>query len=549
MKRSFSLNIPLAVIFLITLWTGAGFPAISSGQEVNDEKEKSAVINKTAQVKVDGNVLFYVVGSASYPADERAGIISQRIISAASDRSIPVDSVKTVEKEDHLKVYAGKEFIMMITSDDSKAEGIDRKILAGWINKRIKTAITSWRQERSGPVLLRQSLHAFGAVVLLIIILFAFLWLIRRMNRGLENRIRSKIDSMENMSFRLIRSASLWKAIHLLFRTVKIVIIVLITAAFLQYILGLFPFTKGFAAYTLGLFLNPVISMGKGFLNFLPSLAFLIVIYLVTRYLLRLIKLFFTGIQDGGIKLPNFDDDWAMPTFKILRIVVIAFALVIAYPYIPGSETSAFKGISVFLGVMFSLGSSSFISNIIAGYSMTYRGAFKPGDLVQVDDQVGYVEDQKLLVTRLRSRKNEEISIPNSVLLNSNIVNYSKRAKDLGLILHTSVGIGYDAPWRLVDTMLKEAAGRTEGLLKQPPPFVLKRSLNTFDVTYEINAYCEDASKLFHYYNLLHQNILDLFNENNIQIMTPAYEGDPQIPKVVPRDQWDIPLSKDNNKE
>jgi small-conductance mechanosensitive channel len=537
------------IILFLALVISIFLPVLTFAQDAKEENPDPEVRYKTAQVKVDGNVLFYVMGSASYPADERAAIISRRIIKAASDRTIPIDSVKIVDKEDHHLIYAGKELIMMITSDDSKAEGISSKILAGWIKQRIKATITSWRLERSGPVLLRQSLHAFGAVVLFTIILFVFLWLIRRMNRGLENRIRSKIDSMENMSFRLIRSASLWKAIHLLFRTVKIVIIVLITAAFLQYILGLFPFTKGFASYTLGLFLNPVISIGKGFLNFLPSLAFLIVIYLVTRYLLRLIKLFFRGIQDGGIKLPNFDDDWAMPTFKILRIVVIAFALVIAYPYIPGSETSAFKGISVFLGVMFSLGSSSFISNIIAGYSMTYRGAFKTGDLVQVDDQTGFVEDQKLLVTRLRSRKNEEISIPNSVLLNSNIINYSKRARDLGLILHTSVGIGYDAPWRLVDTMLKEAARRTEGLLNQPPPFVLKKSLNTFDVTYEINAYCEDASKMFQYYNLLHQNILDLFNENNIQIMTPAYEGDPQTPKVVPRDQWDIPLSKDTNKE
>jgi small-conductance mechanosensitive channel len=282
-----------------------------------------------------------------------------------------------------------------------------------------------------------------------------------------------------------------------------------------------------------------------GFIGFLPSLAFLIVIFFVTRYLLRLIKLLFTGVAQGGIVIKDFDAEWAMPTFRILRIFIIAFAVIVAYPYIPGSETSAFKGVSVFIGILFSLGSSSFISNIIAGYSMTYRKAFKKGDRIQVEDKIGIVEEQSLMVTRLRSLKNEEIVIPNSILLNSQIINYSSRAKDLGLILHTNVGIGYETPWRQVDSMLKLAADRTEGLLKEPPPFVLKQSLGDFAVNYEINAYCNDVSKMPVYYTYLHQNILDVFNENNVQIMTPAYEGDPEIPKVVPKDQWDIPLATD----
>jgi small-conductance mechanosensitive channel len=174
---------------------------------------------------------------------------------------------------------------------------------------------------------------------------------------------------------------------------------------------------------------------------------------------------------------------------------------------------------------------------------MTYRGAFKTGDRIKVDDIVGFVEEQKLLVTRVRSLKNEEIVIPNSVLLNSNIVNYSTKAKEKGLILHTTVGIGYETPWRQVDAMLKLAADRTESLLKQPPPFVLQKSLGDFAVTYEINVYCNDANKMPFLYTALHQNILDVFNENNVQIMTPAYEGDPEIPKVVPRDKWETPLA------
>jgi small-conductance mechanosensitive channel len=543
MKQLFKFCKPIAISLILILWMSIEFSAIASGQETKEENSIQEVQNKFAPVIVDCNKLFYVRGLTSFPAEERAAVISQRIEKASSDRSLPADSLKVIELKDQLKIYAGKDLIMIVTNADAQAESVDRMILAGFIHQKIRAAIISYRYERSSPVLLRNLWYALGAAILLTIILFVLLRLIRWLNKGLENRIRSRIASMEDKSFHIIRSAHLWQVIGLLFKTLKIVVIVLIIGAFFQYILGLFPFTKGIAAYTLSLFLNPIKSMGNSLINFLPSLAFLLIIYIVTRYVLRLIKIFFSGIHDGGIKLPNFDPEWAMPTFKILRAILIVFAVVIAYPYIPGSETSAFKGISVFLGVLLSLGSSSFISNIIAGYSMTYRGAFKNGDLIQVDDQIGYVEEQRLLVTRMRTRKNEEISIPNSYLLNSNIINYSKRAKDLGLIIHTTVGIGYETPWRLVDAMLKEAAGRTEGLLNQPPPFVLKKSLDNFAVTYEINVYCDDASKMQLYYSLLHQNILDLFNENNVQIMTPAYEGDPETPKVVPKEQWHTRLA------
>jgi len=534
----------IVTFIMVILISWVFLPAISAGQEAKHENPEAEVQKNVAPVSVDGSILFYILGMSSFPAEERADVISRRIARAASDRSIPADSVKLLMQDDQLKILAGKEFIMIVSNDDARAEGIGQMVLARWIRQKISQSIISYRHERSGPVLLKKSFFALGAAVLYVLILLVILWLVRLLKKILENKVRSRIDTMENKSFHLIRSSSLWKAIGILFRTLKIAAVILITAAFFQYVLGLFPFTKGVAAYTLSIILDPLASMGIALIGFLPSLVFLIIIFLITRYLLKLIKLFFTSIHEGSIKLLKFDEEWAMPTYKILRVVVIVFALVVAYPYIPGSETSAFKGISVFLGVLLSLGSSSFISNIIAGYSMTYRGAFKTGDLIEVDDQMGYVEEQRLLVTRLRSRKNEEISIPNSELLNSNIINYSKRAKDLGLILHTAVGIGYETPWRLVDAMLKEAAGRTEGLLKQPVPFVLKKSLDSFAVTYEINAYCDDASKMFFYYTLLHQNILDVFNENNVQIMVPSYEGDPPVPKIVPKDQWDTPLSE-----
>lgn len=524
------------------------FSPITSGQNTGSrDLELETAQYSVAPVKVDGRTVFYVHGIQSVPADQRAAAIADRIVKAARDRSITKDSVKLVEGADRHVLFAGRHFIMNVYDLDAGTGTLSRSIIAEMAATKLKSAIDMYRYERSRPAIIKDMLFALGTLLITTLLLLLFTWLLKKLQLRLEKRIQTWIDGLESKSYKLIRSNQLWGAYNVFFKTLRIVVIVIVTAGMLQYILGLFPWTNHIADYTLGLFLDPLSEMGLGVLNYLPSLAFLIVIFLVARYLLKLIKLLFRGIQEGGIKIANFDPEWSMSTFKILRLVILIFAFVIAYPYIPGSSSDAFKGISVFFGLLLSLGSSSFISNIIAGYSMTYRGAFKKGDLIKTDDVVGFVEEQKLMVTCLRSLKNEEIIIPNSSLLNSNILNYTAKAKTGGLIIHTMVGIGYETPWRQVDAMLKQAADRTEGILKDPPPFVIKQSLGDFAVNYEINAYITDVARMKLLYNLLHQNILDVFNEHNVQIMTPAYEGDPEVPKVVPRDQWYAPPATSDN--
>jgi small-conductance mechanosensitive channel len=210
----------------------------------------------------------------------------------------------------------------------------------------------------------------------------------------------------------------------------------------------------------------------------------------------------------------------------------------VAYPYVPGSQSDAFKGISLFLGLIVSIGSSSIIANIIAGYSLAYRRPFKIGDRVKINDTVGDVMEMRILVARLRSLKNEEIVIPSTSILNGEVTNYSTLAAEQGLILHTTVGIGYETPWRQVEAMLKLAADRTPGLLREPAPYVLQKSLGDFAVNYELNVHCDDPKQMMPLYSALHRSILDVFNEYGVAIMTPAYESDPEEPKLVPRDRW-----------
>jgi small-conductance mechanosensitive channel len=529
------------LVAVLSFFSIQGLSVVQAAEEPNPEHPVQK--QEAAPVRLDGNVLFYVRGTSSYLPSTRAAAISDRIEKIAADGSIPVDSVTVIPAEDRIKIIAGREFIMNVFDIDAKEEKVSKDVLAEFIPQRIVMEIKAYRYARSTPVLVKKSMYALGAALLLTLLLIALFWLIRKINSVLEQRIKSRFDKVEDKSFSLIRSTQLWSAFRIVFKSLKVILAVLIVAVFLQYILGLFPWTNGIAAYTLKIILDPILTIGNGFLCFLPSLVFLIVIFFLTRYLLKLIKLLFTGVRQGGIVIRNFDPEWAMPTYRILKVGVIAFAVIVAYPYIPGSDSNAFKGVTVFLGVLFSLGSSSLIGNVIAGYSMTFRRAFRKGDLIEQNNQVGFVEEQKLLVTRLRTFKNEEIVIPNSVLLNSSIINFSKKAKEEGLILHTSVGIGYETPWRQVEAMLKEAASRTEGMLKHPPPFVLQNSLGDFAVSYELNVFCNDLSVLPVHYANLHKNILDVFNENQVQIMTPAYMGDPATPKLVPKDQWNTPLA------
>jgi small-conductance mechanosensitive channel len=220
---------------------------------------------------------------------------------------------------------------------------------------------------------------------------------------------------------------------------------------------------------------------------------------------------------------------------------VLVLVAVIAYPYIPGSSSDAFKAISLFIGVLLSLGSSSFLSNLIAGYSLTYRRAFRMGDRVKIGEIVGDIIAVRLQVTHVRTLKNEEVIIPNSQILNSEVTNYSSMAHQPGVILHTTIGIGYETPWRQVEAMLLIAAQRTPGTLKVPAPFVLQKSLGDFAIVYELNVYSNDEHSMPRQYTALHHQILDIFNEYGVQIMTPAYERDPDAPKVVPKQQWFSP--------
>jgi len=493
---------------------------------------------ETAPVVIDGETLLRVRGVTALPAAVRADTIARRIRDLARDRSIGVDTVTEKPSAYGTDIVAGSRFLMSVTEADARLERIGQAVLAHAYVTRIRRSIEEYRHDREGGSLLKAGLFTLGASVLFLLGVWLLRVFFRRFHAHLDRHYHARIRSLKLGAFTVIHAEQGWAALRKSLVGLHVVILVVAAYAYLEFVFHLYPWTRPVARDLLSYVFEPLGSMALALLAYLPKLAFLVILAIVTRYILKLTRIFFASVETGSMVLGKFDPDWAVPTYKLVRLAVLAFAVVIAYPYLPGSESAAFKGISLFLGVMLSLGSSSAISNVVAGYSMTYRKAFKLGDRVQIGDQIGEVLETRLLVTRLRTPKNEEVIIPNSEILTQHVVNFSTLARTEGLILHTRVGIGYETPWRQVEAMLLAAAERTPGLRNEPPPFVLQRELGDFAITYELNVYTDRPSAMLATYTELHRNILDLFNEYGVQIMTPAYEGDPEQPKIVPKDQW-----------
>ena len=536
----------LAVLMMMLV---AGFASGGPLYAQEPSGAADAVIG-TAPVEIDGVVLFSVRGASSFPAAARARLIRDRIEAVAADSAISVDALRILESEGLIKILAGDRMLLGIVEADASLEQVPRAELAALYRQRIQQAIGDYRAARSGAALRRAGVNTFVGTLLLVAGVAALVWLWRRLDGLATRRLQTHIHSVGIQSFEVMRADRIWSALVAGLHGLRTVVLLATALVYVGYVLAQWPWTRGLSRDMVGFVLAPLEVLGRGFVANIPRLIFLVVLFYVVRLVVRLCRLFFEAVGRGTVTLRGFDTDWAAPTYKIVRVAIVAFGLIVAYPYVPGSDSEAFKGVSLFIGILFSLGSSSAIANIIAGYMMTYRRAFKIGDRVKIGDSIGDVIETRLQVTHLRSVKNEEIVIPNSQILGNDVVNFTSLSKTHGLILHTEVGIGYQTPWRQVEAMLLTAAERCAPPSGEPPrAFVLLKNLGEFAVTYELNMYCSDVKSMVKLYTLMHRHILDVFNEFGVQIMTPAYEGDPAEPKVVPPKDWYAPPATSRTSE
>jgi len=329
-------------------------------------------------------------------------------------------------------------------------------------------------------------------------------------------------------------------------RVVYGVLVLVATHAWLIYCLREFPYTAPWGEALDGYLLTVLSRLGRNAIGALPDLFVAVVIVVITRLLAKLVRMFFSNVRDRQVSVPWLDPDSARPTGRIVTIIIWAFALVMMYPYLPGSGSAAFKGVGVFVGLLVSLGGTGLISQVMGGFVLMYTRTLKTGEYVRIGEHEGTVESIGFMSTRLRTRKNEVVNIPNAVLMSIVTTNYSRLAEKEGVMASTTVTIGYDAPWRQVHAMLLRAAERTAGLKKPPEPLVWQRALSDFYVEYELNVALADPQQRLPVMSELCANIQDEFNEHGVQIMSPHFLANPPEKVWVPKEKWHEPPADSN---
>jgi small-conductance mechanosensitive channel len=470
-------------------------------------------------------------------AEERARTGSDRYRTFAH-KGYPVDPVRVNRTEYGADVTFGDRLLFTVFDVDTTGTGKDVLSLAKERAGIVRGAVLEYREARSARNILLGCALTIVATIALLLGLRAIGAVYRRTRAGISAWVGSREENIRKRTAAVVRGSHIQTVLGGLLDLARVILVFLLLFVYVRVVLARFPWTRPIAMDLDQMLLGPLTSMGRSLLDALPGLVFIGVVFVIAHYVIRLLRFLAMEIEAGHIEIPGFYTEWAKPTYNIVRVLVAFFAIVVCYPYIPGSQTEAFKGVSIFIGVLLSLGSTSAVSNLVAGFVLTYMRGYRVGDIIQVEGDRGMVVEMTLLATRIRTPKNEVVTIPNATVIGSRITNYSRMAKDPGLILHTTVTVGYDAPWRQVHAMLLQAADRTEGIKKDPAPFVLQTGLEQVQVAYEINAYTDHADRMLRIYSELRQNIQDAFNEYGVQIMTPFYEGDKAAPLVVPKEKW-----------
>jgi len=516
-------NRKLIITTVCFLLLGLSISAAAWGLEGSTPNSTSAA---KAPVRLDGKVLLHVrVGALDYTPQDRARHIRERIIQAARDPKVDPKSIRTVDRENRTDILAGESTILVLFDQDAKAEGVEknRQALAEYYAYRIRQAIVEFRAARLSGNIFWSLGFVLGLSVLLSVLLFTIRFLYPRVKDRIQRWQATRISALQVKGLEVVSQERMGNFFLKLLSTLYVSLILACLAVYAILVLSLLPWTHGAARLLTEWALTAVTSIGGGILDYIPNLFFIAVIVILTRYVIKGLLFLFQAVEQGRLSLPGVSPDLAMITYKIVRFLVLAFAVVMAYPYLPGSQSEALKGVSLFIGVIFSLGSTSAVANAMAGLSLVYMKAFRVGDRVKIGDTVGDVLEMRMNVTRIRTIKNVEVTLSNKQILDSPIVNYSTEARTRGLILHTAVTIGYDAPWRTIHRLLTEAALKTEDIQREPAPFVLQTALNDFYVSYELNAYTDQPSRMADIYSQLHQNIQDSFNEAGVEIMSPHY--------------------------
>lgn len=500
---------------------------------VQDSLKKAAQIHRIDSLRavtpgvpvvVEGDTLFKIYAArGGHSAVDRAQTTIETIEKIGKDRSLRRDSVYLLDNDTYLDIMYGEKVIISVTENDALWHSTTPSLLANTWLPIIRDKITLLKEENSFWQILKRA----ALFVLVIVFQYLMLKLINFLFKKLRREIIwlkvHKLKPLVIKDYELLNTDYLCRILMVLCRFLRYAVLLFFFVITIPILFSIFPQTESLAMKIFYYIIDPIKMVVKAIIEYIPNLFIIAIIWYCVRYIVKGLRYISDEIKTEKLKIHGFYSDWAEPTFNIIRFLLYAFMIAMIYPYLPGAESGVFQGISVFVGLIVSLGSSSVISNFIAGFVITYMRPFKTGDFIKVNDTVGNVIEKSPFITRIRTIKNEIVTIPNSFITTSDTVNYSASARQYGLIIHTMFTMGYDVPWRTVHRLLIESAIKTNGILEHPTPFVLETELNDNYMCYQINAYIKQADDMPYIMSDMLQNIQDAFNEAGIELFAPHH--------------------------
>lgn len=492
--------------------------------------------HKRGAVVMEGDTLFYLYDKINgISARERAVLVNQRLQNIVASPAFSTDSMQVEDLLDNSRIIYRHELLVNITINDAKWYGAPPSKTAADYHQLLIAKCDEVNTKRS----LKDLLIQIGLSLLVLVIAIIVIKYVNRLFRWLAAKLYDQkgkqVKGLKIKNYEILDEQRSVSILLIVLRVVRILLLLIILYFTLPTILKIFPWTEGLADKLFGFVLDPVRAILQAFIHYVPNLFTILVIVIIMYYITKGVRYLAHEIQHEKLKISGFYPDWGVPTARLINFILYVFMLVLVWPYLPGSDSAIFQGVSVFLGLLISMGSTSAISNIVSGLVITYMRPFKIGDRVRIGEVSGDIIEKTLLVTRIRTIKNEIITVPNSNILTGSSINYSMSSTEsAGLIIHTGVTIGYDVPWRKVHEMLMEAAAKTPRIEKTPAPFVLQTSLDDFYVAYQINAYTNDPSAQALIYSDLHALIQDVFAKNGVEIMSPHYRAMREGPDTTP---------------
>lgn len=481
-----------------------------------------SVAKKAPVVPFKTDTLFYLYGNVGVvTAEQRAQKVAENIQVLAEDQLFNPDSLKISIEEGIFLILYKDRTIIGITDQQEKALSKSKDEIAKEYVVIIAQAIIKEQTLAGWKFILKQ----IGLAILILGMTFVAFksinYLYRRLRIIIQRRRENTIKKLQN----IIDSDHQISFIIVCLKVLRFLLWIIITYICLLTFFRVFPETQGISDSLLEYIIVPLNKTGNAIRNFIPDLIYIILIIIIFRTIVKGIRYIVEKIESGAITIKGFYSDWAIPTFNIIKVIVYIFMFILIFPHLPGSNSPAFQGVSVFLGILFSLGSTSIIGNVVSGIVITYMRPFKIGDRIKMGEFLGNVIEKTPLVTRIKTPKNEIITIPNGNIMTAQTINYSNSAKEYGLILYTTLTISYDIPWRKVHELLIEVGLNTPYVLKNPKPFILQTALDDFYVEYQINVYTKEANQMANIYSDLNKNIQDVFNREGIELLSPHYRS------------------------